>query len=554
MKKARILSLLLALVMCLTLLPTAALAEEINAKLEIPSGITINVKGADLSGVTEGGGSTSSTQGGPYTVTFISEGMADIVLQTTEKDGKQYIETPEPVRPGYNIFLWHSMTGGGLLEPNKRIEITEDTTFEAIWRQIIYSITVPFKANGGKFSDGSDTKNYTIPLSSDGREIYQLSQRPEEPTRDGYIFDGWEILSDGADLSGIMVIGGSGTIPSNIKPDIMDRNFEEGEWAEAKWKEDPSAPGAVESTGHSVTFSASGGKFADGSASKSYQTKANLDGTFTLTQKPESPTRSGYTFSGWKVSDLQRVVIITDTVTSGGDRNQVGASDTPAGGTSDIMSFDFKDISDMEAVWVKTESAGEVTGTITTVTADGTTSTGSTSPAATQPKFTDVAATSPFAPAISWAVEKGITNGTTSTTFSPGTTCTTGHILTFLWRSQGSPEPTIQNPFKDEIPNSFQKAAIWAYEKGLVSGSTFGSANPCTRAASVTYMWKLAGSPTAKASSFKDVQSGSDYAKAINWAVEKGVTNGTGDGTTFSPDNTTTRGQIVTFLYRGQAK
>ena len=170
------------------------------------------------------------------------------------------------------------------------------------------------------------------------------------------------------------------------------------------------------------------------------------------------------------------------------------------------------------------------------------------------PAFTDVAATSPFAKAISWAVEKKITNGTTPTTFAPGTTCTRGHILTFLWRSQGSPEPTIANPYKDEIPGAFQKAAIWAHEKGLVSGDTFGSAVPCTRASSVTYMWKLAGGPEAKAASFKDVDASSDYAKAISWAVEQGVTNGTGDGTTFSPENTCTRGQIVTFLFRAYAK
>ena len=173
--------------------------------------------------------------------------------------------------------------------------------------------------------------------------------------------------------------------------------------------------------------------------------------------------------------------------------------------------------------------------------------------ASDKPAFTDVPATSPFAPAIAWAVEQGITNGTTPTSFSPGTTCSTGHILTFLWRANGSPEPTIENPYKDEIPNAFKKAAIWAHEKGLVSGDTFGSAVPCTRAASVTYMWKLAGGPEAKAASFKDVAATSDYAKAISWAVEKGVTKGTGDGTTFSPENICTRGQIVTFLYRAYA-
>lgn len=172
----------------------------------------------------------------------------------------------------------------------------------------------------------------------------------------------------------------------------------------------------------------------------------------------------------------------------------------------------------------------------------------------TTPSFTDVAATSPFAPAISWAVEKGITNGTTPNSFSPGNTCSRGNILTFLWRSQGSPEPTISNPYKDEIPSAFQKAAIWAHEKGLVTGNTFASTTPCTRSSSVTYMWKLAGKPEAKAASFKDVATTSEYAKAINWAVEKGITNGTGDGTAFSPDAICTRGQIVTFLYRNYAK
>lgn len=172
------------------------------------------------------------------------------------------------------------------------------------------------------------------------------------------------------------------------------------------------------------------------------------------------------------------------------------------------------------------------------------------SASASPTKFTDVSASSPFVDAINWAVEQGITTGKTDTAFAPGEECTNGQILTFLWRANGSPEPTIANPFKDEIPGAFQKAAIWAYEKGLVTGDTFGTDSPCTRAASATYMWKLLGSPEAKKVPFKDVTTGSDYAGAISWAVEQGVTNGTGDGSTFSPDTTTTRGQIVTFLYR----
>ena len=176
----------------------------------------------------------------------------------------------------------------------------------------------------------------------------------------------------------------------------------------------------------------------------------------------------------------------------------------------------------------------------------------STSTPQTVSGFTDVKESDYFATPVVWAVNKKITAGTSDTTFSPNQNCTVAQILTFLWRANGSPEPTIQNPYKDEIPNAFKKAAIWAHEKGLVSGDTFGSATPCTRAASVTYMWKLAGSPKAKAASFKDVPASSSYAGAVAWAVENGVTNGT-SATTFAPENICTRGQIVTFLYRAYA-
>lgn len=167
-----------------------------------------------------------------------------------------------------------------------------------------------------------------------------------------------------------------------------------------------------------------------------------------------------------------------------------------------------------------------------------------------KPEFSDVAADSPYAAAISWAVERNITVGTSETTFSPDNTCTRGEIITFLWRSQGCPEPVIQNPYKDEIPDAFRNAAVWAHEKGLVSGDAFGAAVPCTRSAAVAYLWRLAGSPEAGvAVRFQDVPADSDYAKAVGWAVERKITYGTG-ADTFSPEAICTRGQIVTFLYR----
>ena len=173
---------------------------------------------------------------------------------------------------------------------------------------------------------------------------------------------------------------------------------------------------------------------------------------------------------------------------------------------------------------------------------------------ATVGNFTDVKTGDWFAEPVKWAVEKNITAGTSATTFSPNTDCSVAQILTFLWRANGSPKPTTANPFSDvKSGDYYADAAAWAYEKGMVSGTTFGGNTPCTRSMAVTYMWKAAGSPSAEAASFTDVPANADYAQAVAWAVEQGVTAGT-SATTFSPDSICTRGQIVTFLYRGLAK
>ena len=167
-------------------------------------------------------------------------------------------------------------------------------------------------------------------------------------------------------------------------------------------------------------------------------------------------------------------------------------------------------------------------------------------------QFSDVSSRSYCSNPVAWAVCRGITNGTTDTTFSPNNTCTTANIITFLWRVNGCPLPSIANPFSD-VPTGggayYETAAIWAYEKELISSRTFNGGSPCTRAAVMKYLWILAGRPESGRLPFEDVDPKADYAWAIAWAVESGVTNGTTD-TTFSPDNTCTRGQIATFLYR----
>lgn len=165
------------------------------------------------------------------------------------------------------------------------------------------------------------------------------------------------------------------------------------------------------------------------------------------------------------------------------------------------------------------------------------------------PSFTDIAADAYYTQPVAWAVAQGITSGTTSTTFSPNSACTRAQIITFLWRAAGSPEPEAPSAFTDVKADAYYAQAVaWAAEKGMVSGSTFSPDAPCTRLMAVEFMWKQAGSPSAADASFSDVSS-----DAVNWAVETGVTGGT-TATTFSPDTTCTRAQIVTFLYRAFAE
>ncbi|MDD6188299.1 MAG: S-layer homology domain-containing protein [Clostridiales bacterium] len=174
--------------------------------------------------------------------------------------------------------------------------------------------------------------------------------------------------------------------------------------------------------------------------------------------------------------------------------------------------------------------------------------------AAAAPTFTDVKADEYYAVPVAWAVKKSITDGTSDTTFSPNVTCSNAQILTFMWRAAGSPESTAANPFTNLTGSEYYaKAAVWAYENGMVSGTSFDADKDCTRSMTVEYFWKQAGSPTTTVSDmFTDVAAGSSYAQAVAWAVENGITDGTSD-TTFSPADTCTRGQIVTFLYRALA-
>ena len=170
--------------------------------------------------------------------------------------------------------------------------------------------------------------------------------------------------------------------------------------------------------------------------------------------------------------------------------------------------------------------------------------------------FVDVSVDAYYYDAVLWAAENGITSGTTAITFSPDNLCTRAQMATFLWRAAGSPDPVgSSNPFVDVAADAYYaKAVQWAYEKGITGGTsatTFSPDQTCTRAQMATFLWHNAGSPETlnTTNPFADVPVNVYYATAVQWAYDNGITSGT-NATAFSPNASCTRAQMVTFLYR----
>ena len=168
--------------------------------------------------------------------------------------------------------------------------------------------------------------------------------------------------------------------------------------------------------------------------------------------------------------------------------------------------------------------------------------------------FTDVHAEDYYYDAVLWAAQKGITGGMSDTLFAPNAACTRAQIVTFLWRTAGSPEPSALSSFND-VPSDkyYAKAVAWAVENGITVGTTAATFSPddiCTRAHGVTFLYRAAkATASVGASAFTDVTDSAYYADAVKWATEQGITKGI-SSTLFGPDETCTRAQIVTFLYR----
>lgn len=171
--------------------------------------------------------------------------------------------------------------------------------------------------------------------------------------------------------------------------------------------------------------------------------------------------------------------------------------------------------------------------------------------------MTDVDVKAYYYDGVQWAISKGIAHGTSKSRFSPAAPCTRAQVVTFLWRAAGSPVPTGTASFADVPADAYYRdAVLWAVETGITNGTGADAFSPnatVDRAQTVTFLYRYAGSPAASGGGFDDVDSGSYYADAVAWAVSQEITNGTSP-TTFAPASNCTRGQTVTFLFRALAQ
>ena len=373
---------------------------------------------------------------------------------------------------GYHFKEWEVMSGGVTIKDNKFIMPSANVEVKAIFEKdappASTEFIVTFDGNGG-----------TPSVSSMTTTNQKLSSLPSA-SRSKHSFDGWYTEESGG---------------TKI---TTDTEFPADTTVYAHW----TYTGGGGSSGYSYyTIKATAGAGGSISPSGNVSVREGRDQTFTIT--PDK----GYAVANVKI-----------------DGKSIGA----------VKSYTFENVRrthTIEVIFMK---------------ANGNPQTG---------VFVDVATGSYYEDAVDWAVENGITKGTDDTHFSPDGICTRAQAVTFLWRTAGSPAPkTSAMPFTDvPVGSYYYDAVLWAVENGITKGTSetrFSPDDTCTRAQIVAFLWRSEKSPAAgTANPFADVKSTAYYAGAVLWAVREDITKGT-TSTTFSPDADCTRAQIVTFLWR----
>ena len=403
-----------------------------------------------------------------FTITFNANGGTGSMEPVTVEEGSRYPLPACGFIPPVNMqFSGWALSAGGSVIADGAIMVTSNITLYAIWEPVpVNEFVVFFDGNGG-----------TPAVSSMMTIGHRLAFLPGAFRSGSYCFDGWYTERNGGELITTSTVFAANTI------------------VYAHWTYTGGSGGSGGYVPGYYIIRATAGAGGSITPSGDVSVRAGANQTFTIT-----PNR------GYAVSDVKI------------DGRSIGA----------VRSYTFENISASHTIEVQFR---------------------------VRSSFVDVPSGSYYEDAVDWAVANGITTGMDAAHFSPDGICTRAQAVTFLWRAAGRPAPESRTmPFTDVPADSYYyDAVLWAVENGITKGTsstTFSPDDTCTRAQIVTFLWRSEQSPAAGSSNpFTDVSADAYYADAVLWAVKEAITTGT-TRTTFSPDAECTRAQIVTFLWR----
>ena len=403
-----------------------------------------------------------------FTITFNANGGTGSMEPVTVEEGSRYPLPACGFIPPVNMqFSGWALSADGSVIADGAIMVTSNITLYAIWEPVpVNEFVIFFDGNGG-----------TPAVSSMTTIGHRLAFLPGAFRSGSYRFDGWYTERNGGELITTSTVFAANTI------------------VYAHWTYTGGSGGSGGYVPGYYIIRATAGAGGSITPSGDVSVRAGANQTFTIT-----PNR------GYAVSDVKI------------DGRSIGA----------VRSYTFENISASHTIEVQFR---------------------------VRSSFVDVPSGSYYEDAVDWAVANGITTGTDAAHFSPDGICTRAQAVTFLWRAAGRPAPESRAmPFTDVPADSYYyDAVLWAVENGITKGTsstTFSPDDTCTRAQIVTFLWRSEQSPAAGSSNpFTDVSADAYYADAVLWAVKEAITTGT-TRTTFSPDAECTRAQIVTFLWR----